>query len=312
MELNLEPKNQTKLASFLGVLDENLSYISSLFALKIHRFQYAFTSNQKNSKKALAFINHIYKRSNSQKITYLTKNFIYQEYISFCQTNFKKTMQNNTISLKQQKITLKTKSQLTFFQNITKNTLNFATGSAGSGKTFVAAVCALYFLEQKIIKKIIISRPAVEAGENLGFLPGNLTEKIDPYLRPIFDIFTQLLEKETFEFYIEKNIIELAPLAFMRGRTLNDSVLILDEAQNTTKEQMKMFLTRIGFNSKAIVIGDISQVDLPNKNQSGLKEAICILKNIEDISFLEFKNEDVMRHKIVADIISAYYKNQNK
>ena len=187
-----------------------------------------------------------------------------------------------------------------------KNDLVFAVGPAGTGKTYISVALAVRALKNKEVKKIIITRPAVEAGENLGFLPGDLKEKVDPYLRPIYDALDDMVPAEKLKYYYENRVIEIAPLAFMRGRTLNHAFILLDEAQNTTPLQMKMFLTRMGSSSKMIVTGDRSQIDLPNKQQSGLVEALQLLKGVEGIDFVELNSKDVMRHKLVERIINAY------
>lgn len=195
---------------------------------------------------------------------------------------------------------------------IQDNDLVFAVGPAGTGKTFISVALAVKALKNKTVKKIVITRPAVEAGENLGFLPGDLKEKIDPYLRPIYDALNDILPFEKLKYYMEREIIEIAPLAYMRGRTLNSAFILLDEGQNTTPMQMKMFLTRMGPDSKMIITGDTSQIDLPNKQKSGLKEAIRILKGVKGIGFIELTDKDVIRHKLVRDIITAYSKEENK
>ena len=189
-----------------------------------------------------------------------------------------------------------------------KHDLVFATGPAGTGKTYTAVAIAVRALKNKEVKKIIITRPAVEAGENLGFLPGDLKEKIDPYLRPVYDALDDMLPPEKMKFYQENRIIEIAPLAYMRGRTLNNAFILLDEAQNTTPSQIKMFLTRMGPESKVIVTGDMTQIDLPRNQQSGLNEAYHILKNIKGIAFVQLDASDVVRHRLVKDIIKAYEK----
>lgn len=200
----------------------------------------------------------------------------------------------------------KTKGQKDYIDLIRKKTITFGIGPAGTGKTYLAVVMAVQALKRREVERIILTRPAVEAGEKLGFLPGDLQEKIDPYLRPLYDGLYDTLGADTAQRHLEKGIIEIAPLAYMRGRTLDDAFIILDEAQNTTPEQMKMFLTRIGFGSKAVVTGDVTQIDLPNANQSGLRQACQILQNIEEIGFYTLKAEDVVRHPVVAKIIRAY------
>jgi phosphate starvation-inducible protein PhoH and related proteins len=200
----------------------------------------------------------------------------------------------------------KTANMKKMVEAIETNDLMFAVGPAGTGKTYTAVALAVRSLKNKEVKKIIITRPAVEAGENLGFLPGDLKEKIDPYLRPIYDALDDMIPAEKLKFYIENRIIEIAPLAYMRGRTLNNAFILLDEAQNTTPMQMKMFLTRMGPTSKAIITGDRSQIDLPNKQKSGLIESTNILKNIPGIAFVELDGRDVVRHRLVREIVAAY------
>ena len=208
----------------------------------------------------------------------------------------------------------KTLGQKKYVESIRTNTVTLGIGPAGTGKTYLAVAMAVQAFKAHEINRIILTRPAVEAGEKLGFLPGDLQNKVDPYLRPLYDALFDMLGAETFQKYQEKGNIEVAPLAYMRGRTLDDSFIILDEAQNTTPEQMKMFLTRLGFNSKAVITGDITQIDLPDSKKSGLIEAQRVLREVEDIAIVTFTEKDVVRHKIVQDIIKAYerYYNKNK
>src|SRR3974390_551615 len=197
-------------------------------------------------------------------------------------------------------------NQRRYLEAIEKHDMVFGIGPAGTGKTYLAVAMAISALLAKRVNRIILARPAVEAGERLGFLPGTLQEKIDPYLRPLYDALFDMLDPERVERYLEKNVIEIAPIAFMRGRTLNDSFVILDEAQNTTSEQMKMFVTRLGFNSKAVITGDITQIDLPTARRSGLLEAIDILQQVNGLAFVHFDESDVVRHHLVQRIIRAY------
>lgn len=208
----------------------------------------------------------------------------------------------------------KSPNQRRYLDAIEKNDMVFGIGPAGTGKTYLAVAMAISALLAKKVNRIILARPAVEAGERLGFLPGTLQEKVDPYLRPLYDALYDMLEPEKVDRYLEKNIIEIAPIAFMRGRTLNDSFIILDEAQNTTSEQMKMFVTRMGFNSKAVITGDITQIDLPNARKSGLIEAMDILGDVDGIAFIHFGEADVVRHQLVQRIIRAYddFKTRNE
>ena len=215
------------------------------------------------------------------------------------------------ITAKGKPVKAKTLGQKRYMEAIRKNTIVMGVGPAGTGKTYLAVAMAVTAFRSKQINRIILTRPAVEAGEKLGFLPGDLQSKVDPYLRPLYDALFDMLGAETYQKYVERGNIEVAPLAYMRGRTLDDSFIILDEAQNTTREQMKMFLTRLGFNSKMVITGDITQIDLPNGAKSGLKDCIKILKNIDDIGTCFFDEKDVVRHRLVQDIIKAYAKFEN-
>ncbi len=209
-------------------------------------------------------------------------------------------------------IMAKTPSQKIYIETIKNNDITFGVGPAGTGKTYLAMAMAVSYLKQQKVNRIILTRPAVEAGEKLGFLPGTLTEKVDPYLRPLYDALYDMVDADKVNDMLEKNIIEIAPLAFMRGRTLNDAFIILDEAQNTTREQMKMFLTRIGFGSKAVITGDITQIDLPKVSQSGLVEALKVLKGVKGIGISYFSEKDVVRHPVVQRIIKAYDRYQQE
>jgi phosphate starvation-inducible protein PhoH and related proteins len=206
----------------------------------------------------------------------------------------------------------KSVNQRRYLEAIENHDMVFGIGPAGTGKTYLAVAMAISALQSKRVNRIILARPAVEAGERLGFLPGTLQDKIDPYLRPLYDALYDLLEPEKVDRYLEKNVIEIAPIAFMRGRTLNDSFVILDEAQNTTSEQMKMFVTRLGFNSKAVITGDVTQIDLPNARRSGLLEAAEVLKNVEGLTFAYFDDTDVVRHQLVQRIIRAYDEHKSR
>ena len=209
-------------------------------------------------------------------------------------------------------ITPRSTNQLKLVKEFDKNDMIFAIGPAGSGKTYTAIALAVRALKNKEIKKIILSRPAVEAGEKLGFLPGDMKDKIDPYLQPLYDALQDMIPAAQLKEYMELNIIQIAPLAFMRGRTLNDAIVILDEAQNTTTQQIKMFLTRMGMNTKMIVTGDMTQIDLPSSQTSGLVQAIKILKGVKGISFIELNKKDIVRHKLVTRIVEAYEKFEEK
>lgn len=214
------------------------------------------------------------------------------------------------ISSKGRPIKPKTIGQKKYIESVLKNTITIGVGPAGTGKTYLAVAAAVAAFRERKVNRIILTRPAVEAGERLGFLPGDLQSKVDPYLRPLYDALFDMLGAETYQKYLERGNIEVAPLAYMRGRTLDDSFIILDEAQNTTNEQMKMFLTRLGFNSKIVVTGDITQVDLPDGKRSGLVEVMRILKGIDDIACVTFTEKDVVRHRLVQDIIKAYERHE--
>jgi phosphate starvation-inducible PhoH-like protein len=212
----------------------------------------------------------------------------------------------NIVSNRGRTIRPKTANQKSYVEAIAENTITFGIGPAGTGKTYLAMAKAVAALQAREVNRIILTRPAVEAGEHLGFLPGTLTEKIDPYLRPLFDALHDMLDQDAIPKLMQSGVIEVAPLAYMRGRTLNDSFIILDEAQNTTPEQMKMFLTRLGFGSKMVITGDVTQVDLPNGKNSGLATIRKILEGIDDIAFMDLTAEDVVRHRLISDIVSAY------
>ena len=210
------------------------------------------------------------------------------------------------ITAKGKPVKPKTVGQKAYCENIKKNTVTIGVGPAGTGKTYLAVAMAVTAFRAQQVSRIILTRPAVEAGEKLGFLPGDLQQKVDPYLRPLYDALFDMLGAETYQRYVERGSIEVAPLAYMRGRTLDDSFVILDEAQNTTCEQMRMFLTRLGFNSKMVITGDITQIDLPDGKRSGLRDAMRVLKNVDDIAIFRFTEKDVVRHRLVQDIIRAY------
>ena len=216
------------------------------------------------------------------------------------------------ITAKGKPIKAKTVGQQQYMKAIAKNTITLGVGPAGTGKTYLAVAAAVAAFRERTVNRIILTRPAVEAGERLGFLPGDLQNKVDPYLRPLYDALYEMLGPETFQKYQERGSIEVAPLAYMRGRTLDDSFIILDEAQNTTKEQMKMFLTRLGFGSKIVITGDVTQIDLPSDKTSGLKDAIRVLENVKDIAICKLTSADVVRHALVQRIINAYEKAEEK
>lgn len=298
------------LKNFYGADNHNLNLIEKQFKVNIsyNSYDISFTKT-KDEKKILKIFEEMEKyvlRGELNNVTMqdIINNVVndnsYDENVKFVTTYVGKVIRP------------KNKSQLNYYNLLKENTIIFASGAAGTGKTFLAVCYAISLLKQRKIEKIIITRPIVEAGENLGFLPGEIKEKVDPYLIPIYDSLYTIIGKENTDKYIEKQVIEIAPLAYMRGRTLNNAFIILDEAQNTTSAQMKMFLTRLGYDSKMVITGDQSQIDLKPSITSGIIEAIKILGGIEDISFIEFDSKDVVRHPLVSKIINAYEQKENK
>ncbi len=295
-----------------GDFNKNIKHLEKLFNVKInHRNNiFNFEGDKSNVKNIFNFFQKLNDVIDAGFKFYSEDlDYLYNLYKSNPDINFKDVFLKNVVIEKnktRKTITPKTLTQKIYIETIKNNVVTFGIGPAGTGKTFLAIAVALSYLTQSKVGKVILTRPAVEAGEKLGFLPGDMIEKVNPYLRPLYDALDYILGSEKVKHLMEKGIVEVAPLAFMRGRTLNDAFIILDEAQNTTSEQMKMFLTRLGFNSKAVITGDITQIDLPNQKQSGLIEAKEILNNIDGIAFVRFTEMDVVRHKIVKSIIKAY------
>ncbi len=298
--------------SLFGSFDENIKLIEKEFSvsiltrgseIKIHgeeentdkakrvfiKLLYLLNKGETLSEQNIRYVISLVKDGNEDKLSSISSDCI-------------------CISAKGKPIKPKTLGQKKYIDKIKENTIVIGVGPAGTGKTYLAVAMAVSAFRAKQVNRIILTRPAVEAGEKLGFLPGDLQQKVDPYLRPLYDALWDMLGAENFQKYQERGNIEVAPLAYMRGRTLDDSFIILDEAQNTTPEQMKMFLTRLGFGSKIVVTGDITQIDLPDGKKSGLVEVIKILKNVDDIETVKFSEKDVVRHKLVQDIIKAYDK----
>ncbi len=301
------------LIDFLGVENQNIQEIATAFP-KSKIISRGNEIRIKGSTPEILKINDILNSllQHYHKFGAVTHDHV-QNYLKFEQDNLLDENNEGTIihGTKGNKIKPKTPNQKALVEAVNKKDMVFAIGPAGTGKTYISVALAVRALKNKEVKKIIITRPAVEAGENLGFLPGDLEEKIDPYLRPIYDALDDMVPAEKLRYYRENRVIEIAPLAYMRGRTLNNAYVLLDEAQNTTPMQIKMFLTRMGPNSKMIITGDRSQIDLPNKQKSGLIEAMHVLKNVSAIGFVELKEVDVIRHKVVKDIIRAYDAAQN-
>ena len=312
IQITLEPVDNNRLLNLCGPLDTNLKEIELRFDVEISQRGnlFNFVGLKKNINLASNFIKDLYLKTEDKNISLSDlRNYLQQPSILEILNIPSENKKNNTafFKFKNYKINVENPNQLNFYNSILKDDLVFSVGSAGSGKTFLAIGAALHCYELGFIKKIILVRPAVEAGENLGFLPGDLSQKIDPYLRPMYDALSSIMGSNLLNKLIDQNIIEVAPLAYMRGRTLNNSFIILDEAQNSTKEQMKMFLTRLGQNSKAVITGDITQIDLPNAF-SGLVHALPLLSDIKGISICKFTDQDVMRHPLVRKIIKAYEK----
>lgn len=307
--LTLKPQDNIRLAKLCGTLDENLRQIESYMQVEISNRgnNFIIKGTEESVPKTSELIERLYSMAEDEELTAKQLHLL----MSDKSNNEKITdLDSDKLSIKCKKSTIKpsSKSQEKFIDAVLNNDLVFGVGAAGTGKTFLAVAMAAYYLEQGIIKKIFLARPAIEAGEKLGFLPGDLAEKVNPYLQPVYDALNELVGPQYVTKLVEKNIIEIVPLAYMRGRTLNDAFIILDEAQNTTIAQMKMFLTRIGFRSKTVVTGDVSQVDLPKDTKSGLIDCLEFVDKIKGVKISNFDSSDVVRHRIVRDIINAYDK----
>ncbi|WP_448584658.1 PhoH family protein [Thermocrinis sp.] len=295
--------------AIVGRGDENLKLFSQLFGVKVlaRGTEILLRGEEEKVRKLGNFIREIMKEFakgplSSAEVRDRAKAFVKGSPESIMQDSEEVIL----ITHRRKAIVPKTENQKKYVKAIRENDVVFGIGPAGTGKTYLAMAMALAYLKENKVNKIILTRPAVEAGEKLGYLPGTIAEKVDPYLRPLYDALYDMVDYDKASYMLGRNIIEIAPLAFMRGRTLNDAFIILDEAQNSTREQMKMFLTRIGFGSKVVITGDITQIDLPKKEESGLIEAMKVLDKIEGIGFVKFGQEDVVRHPIVARIIRAY------
>ena len=311
-EINLSSADNQRLALLCGEFDKNLRLIERSLGVEINNrgAQFEIIGMPLSVEKAEEVLHNLYEQTHhnkslsTQEIQLLLKSMNVDYEFHNQQSQLK--LQETSLKLEEATVKPRTPNQRHYITAINRYDINFGIGPSGTGKTFLAVACALMALNQRQVNRIILVRPAVEAGENLGFLPGDLAQKIDPYLRPLYDALYEMQGAEKISQLISKGIIEVAPLAYMRGRTLNEAFVILDEGQNTSKEQMKMFLTRIGFSSKAVITGDITQIDLPHKTESGLRHAISLLHDIEAIHFTFFKSEDVVRHPLVQQIIEAY------
>ncbi|MAR81495.1 MAG: PhoH family protein [Gammaproteobacteria bacterium] len=308
IQVTLEPQDNNRLSNLCGPLNDNIKILENLLDVKINQRGnlFHFIGKKESVEKASAMIKKLYIDSENSVITKdeISKNFDINN--NYNNKNNSQKYTHSNIVIKNFSIATKSENQRRYINAISDKDLVFSVGSAGSGKTFLAIAMALFYFEKEMVKKIHLVRPAIEAGENLGFLPGDLQQKIDPYLRPMYDALEEIVGADYTNSLIDKNIIEISPLAFMRGRTLKNSFIILDEAQNTTIEQMKMFLTRIGHGSKVVVTGDITQIDLKKGVKSGLADILTKVKNIEEISICELFEADVIRHPIVKKIINAY------
>lgn len=311
-EVSVSVESMDDIIALFGNYDQNVNLIQRQYnvALLNRGNDLRISGEEKNVKKACAAVNALLdmiKKGESvseQSIRYvfsLVDDGIEHEAVQLSDGGICVTTSGKTVKAK-------TLGQKKYVESISKNTIVMGVGPAGTGKTYLAVAMAVRAFRNHQVTKIILTRPAVEAGEKLGFLPGDLQNKVDPYLRPLYDALYDMFGAESFARYMERGSIEVAPLAYMRGRTLDDAFIILDEAQNTTREQIKMFLTRLGFNSKMVITGDITQIDLPDSHKSGLVDAMRILKNVDDIAITKFTEKDVVRHKLVQDIIKAYEK----
>ena len=309
-ELTLLPDDNERLSNFCGQLDAHLRQIEQRVNVDIaNRANHFHVSGAESAvHAACAVMKKLYELAGHEEIT------PEQVHLSLQDSSIDQLLAINTaarmdpVAIRTKRGTIKGRgqNQQEYLHKILSHDINFGVGPAGTGKTYLAVACAVEALQTESVRRIILVRPAVEAGEKLGFLPGDMAQKVDPYLRPLYDALYDMLGFERVEKLLEKNVIEVAPLAFMRGRTLNDSFIILDEAQNTTTEQLKMFLTRVGFGSTAVITGDVTQIDLPNAKMSGLKHVLKVLKDVDGISFTIFGVRDVVRHPLVQRIVAAY------
>lgn len=311
--LKLAPEDNHRLFNLCGKLNEHLKLIENRLGVLIKQRGHTFSVSGDRTAvtQACVTLNTLYQETRNVRTLEPKAVHLYLQTAGKRATN---GSQEEVMEIRTRKgvITARGENQVHYIQRILQNDMNFGVGPAGTGKTYLAVACAVQALESDRVGRIILVRPIVEAGEKLGFLPGDIAQKVHPYLRPLYDALYEMMGLEKVNQMIERNIIELLPLAYMRGRSLNDSFIILDEAQNTTVEQMKMFLTRIGFNSKAVVTGDITQIDLTNRRDSGLIHAKEVLKNIPGISFTQFQVSDVVRHPLVQTIVEAYEKHEKE
>jgi phosphate starvation-inducible PhoH-like protein len=310
-ELTLEPNDNARLAQLCGPMDAHLKLIEQRLGIELrHRGnQFSIHGDEHAAALAADVIGSLFDASSREAVTAEQVHLVLQEASSESGTG--SAADDIRVQTQRGGIRARGANQREYLGAIRALDLTFGIGPAGTGKTYLAIACAVEALQTDRVRRLVLVRPAVEAGERLGFLPGDMAQKIDPYLRPMFDALYEMLGFEKVARLIERNVIEVAPLAFMRGRTLNDSFVVLDEAQNTTVEQMKMFLTRIGFGSKAVVTGDITQTDLPGHKQSGLRQVIDVLRDVQGVAFTFFTARDVVRHPLVQRIVRAYEARDN-
>ncbi|MES2130225.1 MAG: PhoH family protein [Pseudomonadota bacterium] len=308
-----EPLDNSRLAHLCGPLDENLRQISAALDVTIFRRGERFIVSGSNAERAVQILEHFYAVANKVVPIEEVQLALVEQRTGLADAlapdlapAAEHDISSPVLKTRRSDLRGRTPHQIAYLRAILEHDISFGVGPAGTGKTYLAVACAVDALERDAVKRIILTRPAVEAGERLGFLPGDMSQKVDPYLRPLYDALYDLLGFDRTQKMFEKQVIEIAPLAYMRGRTLNHAFVILDEAQNTTVEQMKMFLTRIGFGSKAVVTGDVTQVDLHKTQRSGLVDAIHVLKDVRGIAFTHFSSADVVRHPLVARIVDAY------
>lgn len=306
-----------RFANMCGQYDEHLRLIERQLDVTIHNRgeQFELLGSEEATGKAENFLRNLYREAKLRDLAPDDVHLLLQEpgMQQSVVASAPETVANGiTLRTRKKAIRPRGRNQQGYVRSIQEHDINFGVGPAGTGKTYLAVACAVDALERGHIERILLVRPAVEAGEKLGFLPGDLSQKIDPYLRPLYDALYEMLGTEYVNRLIERQVIEVAPLAYMRGRTLNNSFIILDESQNTTRAQMKMFLTRIGFGSRVVITGDITQIDLPADKTSGLKEAMRVLEGVEDIAICRFSAQDVVRHVLVQRIINAYEQFENK
>ncbi len=309
-DLSLAPADNIRLVELCGPLDSHLHQIEARLGVEVRRRgnRFQIIGLPLAAQRAEAVLRDLYARAQREPVDSERVHIALQE-LGMDGNESESSGNELKVNTARGAVRARGANQTEYLNNIRTHDLTFGIGPAGTGKTYLAVACAVEALQSERVRRIVLVRPAVEAGERLGFLPGDLTQKVDPYLRPMYDALYEMMGFERVAKSIERNVIEIAPLAFMRGRSLNDSFVILDEAQNTTNEQMKMFLTRIGFGSKAVVTGDITQVDLPNSKQSGLRTVIDILHGVRGIAFTMFSSRDVVRHPLVQRIVQAYEAN---